>query len=254
VSFDVAASAYDRFMGRYAAPLAPVFADLAGVAPGQRVLDVGCGPGALTGVLVERLGEAHVTAIDPSPPFVAAVRDRFPGVDVREGAAESLPFPDDAFDAALAQLVVHFMTDPVQGVAEMARVTAPGGRVAACVWDHGGGRGPLSPLTRSASRVVDAPGEGHLPGATAGDLARIFRAAGLGSVVETALEVTLRHETFEEWWEPYTLGVGPAGDFVRGLSDAQRDAVRAACLADLGPGPIDITAWAWAATGRVLPH
>src|SRR5215216_4498640 len=139
------ADSYARFMGRFSEPLAPQFADLVPVHEG-RVLDVGCGPGVLTAELVGRYGVDRVQAIDPSPAFVAAARARVPGVDVSEGTAEQLPYPDNAFAAALAQLVVHFMQDPVRGVAEMARVSRPGGVVAATVWDHGGGRGPLSPF------------------------------------------------------------------------------------------------------------
>ena len=142
MSFAVPADAYDRFMGRYSTRLAPLFADFAGVQGGQRALDVGCGPGALTGVLVDRLGAEAVTAVDPSESFVAAVRDRYPDVDVGRAPAEDLPFGDEEFDLALAQLVVHFMADPVAGLREMARV---GGSVTACVWDHGSaGKGPLS--------------------------------------------------------------------------------------------------------------
>ena len=144
MSFTVPADAYDRYMGRYSMLLSAQLSDLAGVRDGQRVLDVGCGPGALTAELVERLGPAAVSAVDPSEPFVAAARERHPQVDVRRAAAEQLPFADDAFDAALAQLVVHFMADPSAGVAEMRRVTRPDGVVAACVWDHAGGQGPLS--------------------------------------------------------------------------------------------------------------
>ena len=120
VTFPVPAEAYGRFMGRFSEPLAAVFADACGVRAGQRVLDVGCGPGALTAELVRRLGPDAVTAIDPSPPFVAAAAARFPRVDVRTGTAENLPFADDSFDVALAQLVVHFMADPVQGLARCA--------------------------------------------------------------------------------------------------------------------------------------
>src|SRR5688572_14261320 len=123
MSFSVPAASYDRFMGRYSVLLAPQLADLAGVAAGQRALDVGCGPGALTGELVRRLGEDAVSAVDPSEPFVAAARERYPGVSVQLAPAEALPFPDDSFDTSLAQLVVHFMTDPVAGLGEMARVT-----------------------------------------------------------------------------------------------------------------------------------
>ena len=115
MSFDVSADAYLRFMGQYSEPLAARFADLAGVRPGQRLLDVGCGPGALTAELVRRTGADAVSAVEPSASFADAVRERLPGVDVRPSAAEQLPFPDRTFDAAAAQLVVHFMTDPVQG-------------------------------------------------------------------------------------------------------------------------------------------
>ena len=152
MNFDVAADTYDRYMGGWSRPLAPQMADLAGVHPGQRAIDVGCGPGSLTTELAGRLGPAAVAAVDPSPPFVAAARLRHPGVDVREAPAEALPFADDLFDAALAQLVVHFMADPVAGLREMARVTRLGGVVAACVWDFAGGRGPLGPFWADGAR------------------------------------------------------------------------------------------------------
>src|SRR5829696_925481 len=122
MSFDVAAEAYDGFMGRYSRLLSTQLADLAGVRAGQRVLDVGCGTGALTGELVGRLGPASVVAVDPSAPFVAATRERHPGVEVHEATADALPFADESFDAVLAQLVVHFMPDPVAGIAGMKRV------------------------------------------------------------------------------------------------------------------------------------
>ncbi len=183
MNFDVAAEAYDRFMGRYSLLLSPQLADLAGVGNGQRVLDVGCGPGALTAELVGRLGPAAVAAVDPSEPFVAAARARYPGVDVQRASAEQLPFPGQSFDAALAQLVVHFMSDPVAGLAEMARVTRRDGVVVACVWDHAGGRGPLS-LFWQAAREID-PGvhdESQLAGAREGHLGELFKAAGLQEI------------------------------------------------------------------------
>src|SRR5215831_6883137 len=178
MSFDVSAGAYLRFMGRYSEPLAAQFADLAGVRRGQRLLDVGCGPGALTAELVSRAGPEAVSAVEPSASFAAAARERLPGVDIRRSGAEQLPFPDDAFDAALAQLVVHFMTDPVAGLREMGRVTRPGGLVAACVWDHAGARGPLTPFWR-AVRELDpaADDESNRAGAREGHLAELFARA-----------------------------------------------------------------------------
>ena len=168
-------------MGRYSEPLAPQFADLAGIADGQRVLDVGCGPGALTAELVSRAGAEAVSAVEPSASFAAAARERLPGVDVRQAPAERLPFADGTFDAALAQLVVHFMADPVEGLREMARVTRPGGTVAACVWDHAGGRGPLAAFW-SAVRQLDpaADDESGLAGVREGHLASLFDAGRAG--------------------------------------------------------------------------
>jgi SAM-dependent methyltransferase len=252
VSFDVAADAYDRFMGRYSQPLAPLLANLAGVEAGHRALDVGCGPGALTGELVSRLGAASVVAVDPSEPFVGAARARHPGVEVHRAAAEDLPFEADAFDAALAQLVVHFMADPVAGLTEMRRVTRTGGVVAACVWDFAGGAAPLS-LFWEAARELD-PGvvdESHLAGAREGHLAELFAAAGLREVEETTLSIEREHASFEVWWEPYTGGVGPAGTYVQTLSPERQIALRDRCRALLPDGPFVLVSRAWAARGLV---
>ena len=251
MSFDVAADAYDRFMGRYSVLLSPQLAHFAGVRAGQRVLDVGSGPGALTTELVSRLGAEAVTAVDPSTPFVDAVQGRNPGVEVHQASAEQLPFTDDAFDASLAQLVVHFMTDPVAGLAEMRRVTRSGGIVAACVWDLAGGRAPLSPFWRAAHKLQPAArDESAMAGARQGHLREIFEAAGLTELEETELEVAVVHETFDEWWEPYTAGVGPAGGYVKSLSAEQQEALREACRRLLPPEPFTLTSVAWAVRGR----
>ena len=252
MTFAVAAEAYDRFMGRYSTQLGPQLAALAGVRAGQRVLDVGCGPGALTTELVRLLGPAGVTAVDPSESFVAAARERHPGVTVEQAAAEQLPFPDDAFDAALAQLVVHFMTDPVAGLRELARVTRGDGIVAACVWDHAGGTSPLSTFWHAARELdPDVGDESDLAGARAGHLTELFAAAGLREIEETSLEVSAEHPSFEDWWEPYTFGVGPAGAFVAGLDPERQAELRELCRASLPEAPFVLTASAWAARGLV---
>ena len=247
--FDVGADSYGRFMGRWSEPLAVLFADQLDLQPGQQALDVGCGPGALTTVLAGRLGPEQVRAVDPSASFVRAVAARLPEVDVRRGSAERLRLPDDAVDVAAAQLVVHFMTDPVAGLREMGRVTRPGGVVAACVWDHAGGGGPLS-VFWDAVHDLDpaAPGEAELPGTREGHLAELAEAAGLVDVHASVLTVALSFAGVDEWWEPFTLGVGPAGAYVAGLDVERRDALRVRCRELLPAAPFELTASAWSVT------
>jgi SAM-dependent methyltransferase len=251
MSFVVSPDAYDRFMGRYSTLLAPRFAEWGKVTPGQRVLDVGCGPGALTTELERLLGAAAVTAVDPAEQFVAAARERHPGARIERAVAEELPFPDDGFDAALAQLVVHFMTDPTAGLREMARVTRKDGVVAACVWDHAGGQGPLAVFWDAVHELdPTAEDESGLAGAREGHLAELFAQAGLRDVEESSLAVDVEHPTFEEWWEPFELGVGPAGAYAARLGPEQRAAVREACRARQPDAPFVLTARAWAARGH----
>jgi SAM-dependent methyltransferase len=212
------------------------------------VLDVGCGPGALTAELVRRQGAALFSAVDPAPSFTAAVRDRLPGVDIRRAPAEQLPFADGSFEVVLAQLVVHFMADPVAGLREMGRVAGQGGTVAACVWDFGGGRGPLSLFWRAA-RDLDpaATDESGRAGVREGHLAELFAQASLGPVRNALLTVQAPYASFDDWWEPFTLGVGPAGAYVATLAGDNRIALREHCRDLLPDGPFEVTASAWAA-------
>jgi SAM-dependent methyltransferase len=220
--------------------------EVADLQDGQRALDVGCGPGALTARLVDRLGPAAVAAVDPSRPFVEAAQKRFPEVDIRLGHAESLQFDDDVFDAALAQLVVQFMEDPVGGLREMARVTKPGGVVGACVWDFAGNRSPLSTFWTAVVEVdPDAITESGLAGASEGDLVKLAEAAGLKDAEESLLSVTVRYPSFEDWWEPYTLGVGPAGAYLAEVDVSTRDQVHRRCREVLPSGTFDVVAGAW---------
>ncbi|RZS91783.1 methyltransferase family protein [Motilibacter rhizosphaerae] len=235
--------AYDRFMGRWSSPLADAAVAALDPSPGTRVLDVGCGPGALTTRLVARVGAAAVTAVDPSPRFVAALAERLPGVATATAAAESLPFADASYDLVVAQLVVHFMADPLAGLREMARVVRPGGRVAVSVWDHL--RSPIDPFWTAAQPSDLADVDLARPGVRAGSLAELVRAAGLEPQVDADLVVECRFATFEEWWEPFTMGVGPAGDHVTALSPQERDALRDACESLLPPAPFTLQAAAW---------
>jgi SAM-dependent methyltransferase len=250
-TFVASADSYDRLMGRYLPTLGPAFADAAGIGPGMRVLDVGCGPGGLTTELARRCGAAQVAAVDPSPPFVQACRDRVPGVEVREGAAEELPYGVAEFDATLASLVVGFMSDPTRGVREMLRVTRPGGTVAACFWDLD--RMPALRIFWAAARALDPSISGELrrPGAGEGELAALLRQAGAADVREGTIDAHAGYTGFTDWWSAFSLGVGPTGAYFRSLAEDQRESLRAACHERLGrpDGGFTLHATCWFAAG-----
>jgi SAM-dependent methyltransferase len=251
--FKSGADAYDRFMGRYSRPLAAALADAAGVTAGMRVVDVGCGPGGLTSELVSRLGPDAVAAVDPAAQFVEACRERNPGADVREGAAEELPWEDGEFDAALACLVIAFMTDADAGVAEMARVTKPGGTIAACMWDIEGGGMTMLRLFWSSMRTVrpDALGERGRVGIGPGQIAECFAKAGLRDVEDSSLTVSASYTDFDDFWTPFTTGVGPSGQALASLDPDDQAAVREACRQELPDGSFTLEAKAWFARGTV---
>ena len=232
---------YDKFMGRYSMRLAPLFADFAGVAQGARVLDVGAGTGALTAELARR--DAAAGAVDPAPAFAEALRTRFPGLDVREAPAESLPWPDESFDAALAQLVVSFMRDARVGVAEMQRVARPGGVVAVCMWDRDGME-LLAAINRVQATVT--------PERTA-DISPYRRREALEELLgadaqSELLEVEASYTGFDDFWDSLTGGVGPAGAWLESLTDAQREQAREAAYREVGEpdGAFTLVGRAWA--------
>lgn len=253
MQFAAPAEHYDRFMGRYTPSLAVALADAAGIAAGMRVVDVGCGPGGLTRELAARTGAENVAAIDPAAQFAEACRERTPGADVRVGVAEELPWSDGAFDAALSSLVIAFMRDPDQGVREMARVTRPGGTVAACMWDIAGGGMTMLRIFWQAAREVrpGVQGERRLAGTAEGDIARRLQAAGLTGVVGGALAASADYADFEDFWQPLTLAVGPAGQWLQSLDQGDRERVREACRAQLPRGSFTLDARAWYARATV---
>ena len=253
VAFAVAGHAYDRFMGRYSRELAPQLIEFARIEPEMRVLDVGCGPGALTERLAERVGAERAAAADPSEPFVAACAERVPGADVRQADAEQLPWDDGEFDAALAQLVVNFMRDPHAGVAEMSRVVRRGGTVGACTWDYGDGMRMLRVFWDTARALdPDAPDEADtMRYRTAEELDELWRAVGFDDVETAPLVVETTYADFDDLWEPLTLGVGPAGSYCTSLEPERQAALRDALFANLGSpaGPFTLSARAWAVRG-----
>jgi SAM-dependent methyltransferase len=242
--FNVSDRSYDNFMGRFSVKLAPLFADFAGIEAGQRVLDVGAGTGALTSELVLR--GAHASAAEPSPPFVAALRERLPGIGVHEASAEELPWPDESFDAALAQLVLTFMRDAPAGIAEMRRVVRPGGVVAVCMWDREGmemlaavnrTQNALDPSRPTSEQLTNYRSRGEIEGLFGDD------------VEMELLEVEAGYSGIDEFWDALADGAGPAGIWAASLDDAQRARAREEIHRQLGEpaGPFSLAGRAWAA-------
>lgn len=257
-TFRASADAYDRHVGRYSPQLASALIAFAGVARGMRVLDVGCGTGALTMALAERLGAAAVVGAEPSETFARECRARVPGAEVVVASAEALPFEHASFDAAVSQLVVNFMEDPVGGVREMARVTRSGGVVASCVWDYAGEMTLLRAFWDAAREVEPVRGAAADEGVAMrwcgeGELAELWRTAGLSDVRFGPLVVRAAYADFEDLWSPLPSGIAPSGAFCASLGDDGRAALRDAYRRRLGvtDGPFELTARAWAVSGRV---
>ena len=252
MAFAVSGEPYDRLMGRYSRELAPRLIDFAGLGSGTRTLDVGCGPGALTVALADRVGAARVAAADPSEPLLAACAARVPGADVRLAPAEKLPWPDESFEAVHSQLVLNFVSDADAAVAEMRRVVVPGGILASCTWDYAGGMRMLRTFW-DAARELDpkAPDELHMRYRSEEELATLWSRAGLDEVGTAPLEVEIAYDGFDDYWEPFTLGVGPAGEYCASLEPEQREALRDGCFRRLGSpeGPFSLTARAFGVRG-----
>jgi SAM-dependent methyltransferase len=254
-TFRTSAEAYDRHIGRYGPPLARALVEATNLSAGQRALDVGCGPGALTTVLSEVLGPNHVSAIDPSKPFVEACARRLPGVDVQMGSAEALPFPDHTFDVTLAQLVLNFMSDPPVGVGEMRRVTRPGGTVAAAVWDYAGEMTLLRSFWAVAGSLdpdaIDRDEGRSMPYCTPHELERLWRDSGLGEPTVSALVVDAGYEGFDDLWQSIEHGSGPATAYATSLPDEHRAWLRDELRGrlDVGDSPFRLTARAWMVIG-----
>ena len=234
--FQATGASYDAFMGRYSAVLAPKFIATLALKPGQRALDVGCGPGALTAALVVALGASAVSACDPSPGFVAECAARNPGVDVHQGRAEAIPFPDAHFDVAATQLVLHFVGDSQAASSELHRVVRPGGMIGACVWDADHGMEMLGAFWDAALEfdpdVHDTIRTLRL--GRPGEIAALFAAAGLTDITETTIEVRSTYRDFDEVWAGFQAGIGPAGAYCTTLPTRQQTLLRDRMYTQLG--------------------
>ena len=254
-TFEAPAETYDRHVGRYTPALARAHLRLLDLARRSDVLEVGCGPGALTEVLVEAVGASHVCAVDPSEPFVEECRRRVPEADVRVGGAEDLPDFGREFAAATSQLVLNFMSDGDAGVASMTGAVGDGGMVASVVWDYRSGMRMLRAFWDGALELDrGAPDEARTSAhCTPAGLRALWLRAGLDRVETGELVVQARYADFEDFWEPFTTGVAPSGAYCAGLDPEQRDALRELVFRHLGSpgGPFALDARAWYVRGIV---
>ena len=252
-TFETAAEIYDRHVGRYGAALAVAHVDHLDVRPSDDVLDVGCGPGALSLALAGIVGAEHVCAVDPSESFVEACRARLPGADVRVAPAEQLPVFGRQFAVASSQLVVNFMTDPEAGVRAMKETVRCRGTVASVVWDYAGEMTMLRAFWDAALEIdPDAPDEGRtMRYCTPAELRSLWLRCGLVGVDTAALVVEATYADFEDFWSPFPTGIAPSGAYCASLASGRREALADACWRRLGSpaGSFTLPARAWLVRG-----
>ncbi|MGH8612536.1 MAG: class I SAM-dependent methyltransferase [Gammaproteobacteria bacterium] len=252
------AKAYESMMGRWSTRLAPLFVDFARVRSGARILDLGCGTGSLVQTLADRATGSEIVGIDPAQPFIDYCRGRFTNrrISFDCGNGMDLPYANNSFDHSLSLLVFHLIPQPEKAASEMRRVTRPGGTVAACTWDSD--RDMSAIFWGEAVRLdpaADARAERPRHCNRQGQLAALWHATGLKDIEETGLEIRTDFSSLDDYWLPFTKGVGPQGVYVADLSPERRGTLRGALrkrlLADRPDGPISLSAHAWAVRGTV---
>ncbi len=248
---------YERYVGRWSRRVAPRFLSWLGLPAGQRWLDVGCGTGALCATIADRCAPALLAGVEPSEGFLKAARQHLgASATLRSGNAAAIPFEDRSFDAVVSGLVLNFVPDPGAALAEMARVTRSGGTVAAYVWDYADGMGLMRAFWDAAVALDPAAArldEGQrFPLCHPDALGQLFSGAGLRNVTTAALEIPTPFESFDDYWQPFLGGQGPAPAYAMSLDEASRSLLRERLrgrLAARPDGSIALTARAWAVRG-----
>ena len=255
------AEAYERFMGRWSRLVALKLVDFTDVPDRGRFLDVGSGTGSLAFTLAERKPHAHVQGVDPSKEYVAYANTRNPfpdRVSFETGDAQQLRQADASFDASLSLLVFNFIPDPNKALREVRRVTKPGGRISAAVWDYGEGMRMLRGFWDGAVSIdpkAEKLDEKHMPLCRAGELSGLWRQGGLENIHEQPQTIAMRFESFADYWDAFLLGQGPAGAYVRSLDRdrvrALRDAVKSRVAPSAEHSPFVLSARVWSVCGTV---
>jgi SAM-dependent methyltransferase len=251
--------AYERYMGRWSRQVAPRFLQWLDAAPAQRWLDLGCGTGALGAGILEHAAPRELIGVDPSAGFLETARRELPAdVTLRVGSADAIPLDDASVDVAVSGLVLNFVPDAGAALREMVRVTARGGTVAVYVWDYAQKMEMIRRYWDAALQFDPAAGAQHLgerfPLCRPEALAAALTDAGLENVEGAALEVTMHFSDFDDYWQPFLGGQGPAPAHAMQLDEATRERVRERLRETLprhSDSAIDLPARAWAARGSV---
>lgn len=251
--------AYEQYVGRWSRRVAPRFLAWLDEPEARRWLDVGCGTGALSEAILRQCDPESVTGIEPSEGFLRKARVQL-GAAVRllQGSAGEIPLPDDAVDVTVSGLVLNFVPDARAALAEMARVTAPGGTIAAYVWDYSG-KMELMRLFWDAARELD-PGAAKLdegvrfPMCRPEALSELFTRAGARAIETAAIDIDTSFASFEDYWQPFLGGQGPAPAYAMALDEAARARLRDRIrqrLPSRADGSIALVARAWAVRSTV---
>jgi SAM-dependent methyltransferase len=252
---------YEQLMGRWSIRLAPLYAEFAGLRDVGKTLDVGCGTGALVKTIAGATRQTEIVGVDPAQSFIDYARTRFsdPRMVFQVGDAMQLPFPSAHFDQTLSLLVMMFVPEPERAAREMRRVTRPGGTVSACTW-HRDELELTSIFWEEACKLdpgADARAQRPKHSNRDGQLAALWKSAGLVEVEETAIAMQLPFTSFNDFWDPHLRGVAPQGAYVASLSEERREALRRALrqriFGDRPDGAFTLRAKALAVRGTV-PH
>lgn len=248
---------YERYVGRWSRRVAPRFLSWLDVPAGRRWLDVGCGTGALCAAIVDRCSPSSVAGVEPSEGFLGTAKENLAGrAELRQGSATSIPLGDASVDVAVSGLVLNFVPDQRAALAEMSRVTGPGGTIAAYVWDYAGKMELMRifwdaavELDRDAAKLDEGV---RFPLCRAEPLAQLFAGAGLRAVEVEPLDIPTPFADFDDYWQPFLGGQGPAPAYAMSLDEAARSRLRDRVRERLPiatDGSISLTARAWAARG-----
>jgi SAM-dependent methyltransferase len=248
---------YERYVGRWSRHIAPRFLSWVDAPPERHWLDVGCGTGALTEAILAHARPAAVSGVEPSEGFLATAAQRLGDrVRLHPGSAAQIPLPDGSVDVTVSGLVLNFTPDAAAALAEMRRVTLTGGTVAAYVWDYADGMQLMRRFWDAAvaldERAVALDEGARFPLCRREALTALFDAAGLQRVHTAALEIETRFADFDDYWQPFLGGQGPAPAYAMSLDDAARARLRERLRASLpvqADGAIALTARAWAVKG-----